>query len=522
MDFTAHKAQFTATPGMPPWVLELIESAEKLSLKAQELKFENEKFKHELAHLRRMRYGAKTETLSAVNLDLFEEHFSSDAAAIAAEMEKRQEQLAAENAAKPKKPRKPTGRLPLPAHLPRTDIIHPLASCDCGQCGKPMVKIGDDITEKLHVVPAQFSVERHIRPKYACRCCETVVAAPVAPAIIDGGVATNGLLAWVAISKFMDHLPLYRLEQIAERANVPLPRSNMAEWIGKIGVALQPLLDRLVELLLQRNMLHADETPVAQLEPKSGKNKRAYIWVYRSNALEDKPPIVVFDYQPSRSGSHARNFLDKWQGHLMVDDYSGYKALFQLDITELGCMAHARRKFFDLHNANKSPVAAEALVWIAALYKVEDDAKNLGIDARRELRSKEAKPLLEKFKLWLDLAHTKAAPGSALLRAINYSLRRWPALIRYADTGHLPIDNNAAENVIRPIALGRKNWLHYGSERAGHRAAAIQSLLITAKINGLNPAAWLADVLEKLPTWPNSRIDELLPLRQAPAESLPL
>jgi transposase len=249
MDFTAHKAQFTATPGMPPWVLELIESAEKLSLKAQELKFENEKFKHELAHLRRMRYGAKTETLSAVNLDLFEEHFSSDAAAIAAEMEKRQEQLAAENAAKPKKPRKPTGRLPLPAHLPRTDIIHPLASCDCGQCGKPMVKIGDDITEKLHVVPTQFSVERHIRPKYACRCCETVVAAPVAPAIIDGGVATNGLLAWVAISKFMDHLPLYRLEQIAERTNVPLPRSNMAEWVGKIGVALQPLADRLAELL---------------------------------------------------------------------------------------------------------------------------------------------------------------------------------------------------------------------------------------------------------------------------------
>lgn len=296
------------------------------------------------------------------------------------------------------------------------------------------------------------------------------------------------MLAWITISKFLDHLPLYWLEQIAARENVPLPRSNQAEWVGKIGVALQPLADRLAQLLRQRSMLHADETPVDQLEPKSGKNKRAYIWVYRSNAQEEQPPIVVYDYQSNRSGRHARQFLNNWRGHLQVDDYSGYKALFQFGITELGCMAHARRKFFGLHKANNSPVVAEALVWIAGLYRIEDDPKNLDITARQELRAKESKPLLEKY-------------------------RRWPSLIRYADTGHLPIDNNCAENVIRPLALGRKNWLHYGSERAGHRAAAIQSLLITAKINDINPAAWLADALEKLPTWPNKRIDELLPLR---------
>ena len=514
MDFTAHKAQLDASPDLPKWVAELVESAEKLAVQARQLQFENEKFKHELAYLRRMRYGAKTEALSAVHLDLFEEHFTSDAAAIAAEMEKRQAQLDAENAAKPKKPRLHAGRQPLPPHLPRTDIVHPLASCDCGQCGQVMVKIGEDITEKLHVVPAQFSVERHIYPKYACRHCETVVATPVAPAIIDGGVATNGLLAWITISKFLDHLPLYRLEQIAGRENVPLPRSNLAEWVGKIGVALQPLAERLARLLHQRSVLHADETPVDQLEPKSGKNKRAYIWVYRSNAMDDKPPIVVYDYQTSRCGSHARNFLEDWQGHLMVDDYSGYKALFQLDIIELACMAHARRKFFDLHHANQSPVAAQALVWISALYKIEEEGKNMSVSERQKLRVQESKPLLEKYRKWLDMTYATVAPGSALRRAFEYTLRRWPALIRYADTGHLPIDNNPAENVIRPIALGRKNWLHYGSERAGHRAAAIQSLLITAKINGLNPAAWLADVLEKLPTWPNSRIDELLPLRQ--------
>ena len=350
-------------------------------------------------------------------------------------------------AAKPKVPRQRAGRQSLPPHLPRTDIIHPLASCDCGQCGQVMVKIGEDITEKLHVVPAQFSVERHIYPKYACRPCETVVATPVAPAIIDGGVATNGLLAWITICKFIDHLLLYRLEQIARQENVPLPRSNQAEWIGKIGVALQPLADRMAQLLRQR--------PVDQLDPKSGKNKRAYIWVYRSNAMEDDPPIVVYDYQTSRCGSHARNFLEDWQGHLMVDDFSGYKVLFKLGITELGCLAHARRKFFDLHHANQSPVAAEALVWIAGLYKIEDEAKNLGVAARQELRIRESKPLLEKYHMWLDIVRAKVAPGSALMRAIDYTLRRWPSLIRYADIGHLPIDNNCAENVIRPIALGR-------------------------------------------------------------------
>lgn len=293
-----------------------------------------------------------------------------------------------------------------------------------------------------------------------------------------------------------------------------MPRSNLAEWIGRIGVALHPLVIRLVQLLRKQPVLHADETPVDQLAPKSGKNKRAYIWVYRSNAMDDAPPIVVYDYQTSRCGSHARKFLENWQGHLMVDDYSGYKALFDLGITELGCMAHARRKFFDLHIANQSAVAAEALVWISALYQVEDEGKSLDIAARQKLRAEKSLPLLDSYRKWLDLTRTKVAPGSATLRAIDYTLRRWPSLIRYAVTGHLPIDNNCAENVIRPIALGRKNWLHYGSERAGHRAAAIQSLLITAKINGLNPAAWLADVLEKLPIWPNSRIDELLPLRQ--------
>ena len=330
-------------------------------------------------------------------------------------------------------------------------------------------------------------------------------------------MAAVGLLVWVLVSKYLDHLPLYRLEQIAARDQVILSRSTLAEWVGRTGVALQPLVDRLTELLLKRGTLHADETPVAQLDPGSGKTKKAYLWAYRSNDLESGPKIVVFDYQSGRSGEHARQFLGTWQGHLLVDDYTGYKALFSSErqqaapCTELGCWSHARRKFFDLHPANASPVALAALTRIGKLYAIEQQGKDLSSEARKALRSEYAKPVLAALQQWLIETRARTANGGSLAKALDYTLRRWPALIRYADTGHLPIDNNPVENVIRPLALGKKNWLFAGSELAGQRAAAIQSLLGTAKLNGLNPASWLRDTLEKLPTWPNSRIDELLP-----------
>ncbi len=266
-------------------------------------------------------------------------------------------------------------------------------------------------------------------------------------------------------------------------------------------------------MLKQSNILHADETPVAQLDPGAGKTKRAYLWAYRSNGLAAGPPIIVFDYQSSRSGSHARTFLEGWQGHLMVDDYAGYKALFAQGVIELGCLAHARRKFFDLYAANQSPVAKEALDRIGKLYAIEQAGRDLDTGARQTLRRNEAKPLLTDLFEWLFTTRKRVADGSALAKAIDYSLKRWPALIRYADSGDLPIDNNPVENAIRPIAIGKKNWLFAGSERAGKRAAAIQSLIGTARLNGLDPAAWLRDTLEKLPTWRNSRIHELLPLR---------
>ncbi|MBS4096979.1 MAG: IS66 family transposase [Sulfuricella sp.] len=260
-------------------------------------------------------------------------------------------------------------------------------------------------------------------------------------------------------------------------------------------------------------MTHADETPVAQLDPGNGKTKRAYLWAYRSNVLETGPPIVVFDYRESRAGRHVREFLDGWRGHLMVDDYAGYKALFADGVIELGCLAHARRKFFDLNAAQANPIAQEALARIAALYAFEQQGKGLDSEARTELRRERAQPLLDALHAWLLKTRVSVANGGGTARPIDYTLKRWSALSRYADDGRLPIDNNPVENAIRPIALGKKNWLFAGSERAGKRAAAIQTLLSTAKLNGLDPAAWLRDTLQRLPTCLNNQIDSLLPLR---------
>lgn len=457
---------------------------------------------HELAYYKRVRFGKASEALAGEQRLLFDETVDMDLAAIDEELEAK---------APAKRQRKRAGRQPLPTHLERIEHRHEPESCQCGQCGANLVKIGEDISEQLDVEPARFFVHRHIRPQYACRPCETVTAAPIPPAVIDGGMAAVGLLAWIAVCKYLDHLPLYRIEQIAARDGVPLARSTLGEWIGRIGVALQPLADRLAELLRERSCLHADETPVRQLDPGSGKTKHAYLWAYRSNALDDGPSMVVFDYQTSRAGAHARAFLQQWRGHLMVDDYSGYKALFTAGPTELACLAHIRRKFFDVHAASGSPVAEEALRRIAELYAIEQQATGMTPAQRLAMREQCAIPALASMHDWLLITQRSVANGSGTAKAIEHALKRWPALQRYASSGSLPIDNNPVENAIRPIAIGKKNWLFAGSERAGRRAAAIQSLFATAKLNGLDPARWLAETLDKLPTCPNSRIDSLLP-----------
>ena len=462
------------------------------------------KLTHEIARLRRVQFAAKSERMDPAQRELFDEAMAADIAALEAELA-----TLKTPPAKPSTERRPAPRRPLPAGLPRIETIHEPASCDCATCGAALVKIGEHVSEKLDVQPTTFFVRRDVHPQYACRACETVVAKPVAPAILDRGLAAPGLLAQVAIQKYTDHLPLYRQEAIFARHGIELSRTTLAEWIGVIGLALQPLVDALRTRLLDAPVLHADETPVAQLDPGAGKTKRAYLFAYRSTG---EKPMVVFDYCASRAGRHAADFLGDWRGALMVDDYGGYKALFANGITELGCWAHARRKFFDVHKASASPLAKEALERIGTLYAIEAKLRDLDDDARHRERQRYLAPKLDDLKRWLDDLSTKVLGNTGLAGAVRYTLRRWSALERILDDGRYPIDNNPIENAIRPIAIGRKNWLFAGSETAGQRAAAIMSLLATAKANGIEPHAWLTDTLTRLPTTKDRDIVSLLPL----------
>ena len=480
---------------------------------------ENEALKLEIARLRRLQFAAKSERFDPAQQEIFDEAIAADLGAAEAKLDALIADADANaDAGTPAKPRNVPQRRPLPPELPRVEVRHEPASCTCGSCGGALHPIGEQVSEKLDLEPLKFFVRRDVYPQYACRACETITAAPVAPAIIDRGIAAPGLLAQVVIGKYVDHLPLYRQEAMFERAGLAIPRNVQAEWIGRIGVALAPLAAALKADLLARPILHADETPVGQLDPGRGKVKRAYLFAYRS-ADHTGPPIILFDYGENRSGEHVREFLGDWRGALMVDDYAGYKKLFDRGVVELGCWAHARRKFHELHVANRSPIAAEALTRIGALYAIEAEAREAGLDpaALHALRQAQAKPRVEAFKAWLDETRPKALGASGTRNAIDYTLKRWPALMRYLDDGRHPIDNNAIENAIRPIALGRKNWLFAGSERAGERAAIIMGLLATAKANGHEPHAWLSDVLTRLPTTKDSEIGTLLPHTWRPA-----
>lgn len=459
----------------------------------------------EIKRLQRVQFAARTEKMDPDQRALFDETLSADIAAVEAELDAlRSPEATAQAAATRAKPK----RRPLPPELPRVETRHEPASCTCGQCGADLVQIGEHVSEKLDCKPLEFFVRRAVYPQYACRGCQTITAAPVAPTLVDRGIAAPGLIAQVAISKYVDHLPLYRQEAIYARSGVELGRTSMAEWLGAAGVALQPLVAALRRQLLSHPVLHADETPVAMLDPGAGKTKRAYLFAYRTATDQ---PIVVFDFCTSRSGSHAKSFLGDYRGALMVDDYSGYKALFANGVTELGCWAHARRKFIDLHKASGSQIAQQAIGRIAALYQIEAKARDLDDTARYRFRHAHAAPLVHELKNWLDTIRPTVAGNSGTANAIDYSLRRWAALTRYLEDGSYPIDNNPIENAIRPIALGRKNWLFAGSEPAGRRAAAIMSLLATAKANGHDPHAWLTDVLTRLPSTRDRDIDTLLP-----------
>jgi transposase len=474
-----------------------------------------DKLTHENAILKRLKFAAKSEAYNAEQKSLLEETLDSDLAAVAAEIE------AMGPSTKAAGDRQVPKREKLPANLPRREIRHEPENTTCG-CGTPMQRIGEDVAEKLDYQPGVFTVERHIRGKWVCKCCEKITQASVPPHVIDKGLPTTGLLAQVLVAKYLDHLPLYRQEAIFERAGHVIARSTLAQWVGECGVQLQPLVDALAAELLRQPVLHADETPVAMLKPGQGKTHRAYLWSYCTTPFN---PIkaVVFDFADSRGGQHVRGFLglpgtqDKpgWQGKLVADDFSGYKACFELGVTEVGCMAHARRKFHELWANHGSQVGEQALKFFTQLYEVEREVADADSQARLDARRR-SRPVADALHQWMRHQRQKIPDGSATARAIDYSLNRWGALTRFLDDGDLPIDNNWVENRIRPIALGRQNWLFAGSLRAGKRAAAVMSLIHSAKLNGLDPYAYMRDVLERLPTQPASRIDELLPHRWRP------
>ena len=469
-----------------------------------------EQLTYELARYKRLRFDRASEKLDRTQASLLEEALDEDLCALEEELEQLQPTPA------PKREKAKPRREHLPEHLPRVPVHHEPESTTCA-CGCQMKRIGEDVAEKLHYIPGDFTVERHIRGKWVCGKCEKLVQAPVPAQVIDKGVATPSLLAQVMVSKYADHVPLYRQEEIFGRAGYAIPRSTLGEWVGVCGVRLQPLVDALRGIVLGHRVLHADETPVAMLKPGIGKTHRAYLWAYSPGAFEDIK-AVIYDFTETRSGKNAQEFLGAWRGKLVCDDYSGYKALFAGEgVIECGCLAHARRKFFDLHAANKSQIAQDALALFGQLYDVEREVQELDAQARREVRQAKAKPIADALHAWMIAHRQKVPDGSATAKAINYSLTRWQALTRYLDDGTLPPDNNYIENRIRPIALGRSNWLFAGSLRAGQRAAAIMSLIQSARMNGIDPYAYLKDVFERLPTLPASHIEELLPHRWAPA-----
>ena len=481
---------------------ELIERTERAN---RHLEAINEKMSYELAILKRHKFIRTSEVLNQQQRSLLDELIDADIGAIEEELSRAREAVSEKPDEKKAKPK----RTPLPPELPRVTIEHEPENTTCN-CGCQLKRIGEDVSEKLDYTPGTFTVERHIRGKWVCNECETIIQEPVPAQVIDKGIPTSGLLSYVLVAKYADHLPLYRQEKIFGRAGLEISRSTLADWVGRCGVALQPLVDALRETLVTHPVLHADETPVQMLSPGKKKTHRAYVWAYASTNFSDVKG-VVYDFAPSRSGEHARAFLKAWQGKLVCDDFAGYKESFKQGITEIGCMAHARRKFFDLHAANKSQLAEYALQQISLLYDVEREIKDLNPDQRQQIRQQKAIPILDRLQQWLIAQRQKVPNGSGTAKAIDYSLKRWAALIRYCEDGNVPIDNNWVENQIRPWALGRSNWLFAGSLRSGQRAAAVMSLIQSAKMNGLDPYAYLKDVMERLPSQKASAINELLP-----------
>ena len=428
--------------------------------------------------------------------------------------------------------RKKRGRKKLPENLPRIDVVHdiPEEEKNC-KCGCLLHCCGEEVTEKLDIIPAQIRVIRHIRLKYACRNCEglendeAVKIAPLPAQIIPKGLPTAGLLAHVITGKFCDALPFYRQEKQFIRLGIDIPRQSMCNWAMKAAESCQRIIELLLEDVRGGPLINVDETPVQVLsEPGRKATQKSYMWVFRGGSADN--PIVIYQYQPTRSGDVAKLFFDGYSGVVQTDGYKGYDFLDTwFDILHVACWAHARRKFMDIKKAGankKSDSADTALDFIGQLYALERKARDKGLspDEIYEMRQKHAKPILIKMKIWLDTCKDQVPPKSLLGKAINYCLNQWARLFNYIKDGHAGIDNNVAENAIRPFVLGRKNWLFSGTPEGARASALLYSLIETAKANKLEPYSYLRFLFEKLPTTAAEEIRNLLPTNLSPADLL--
>lgn len=405
-------------------------------------------------------------------------------------------------------------RKPLPPHLPREEEVHE-ASCTCPNCGGQMRRLGEDVTEVLEYVPASFKVIRHVRPKLSCRVCETIVQRPMPSLPIERGRPGAGLLAHVLVSKYADHLPLYRQSEIYAREGVDLERSTLADWVGRSAALLEPLAAALRKEVMSSAVLHGDDTPVPVLAPGTGKTRTGRLWTYVRDGRphrSEQPPTAAFFYSPDRKGEHPQAHLKSFRGILHADGYAGFNAVFErAEVEEAACWAHVRRKFFDEQATNGSPIAGEAVNRVGMLYAIEDSIRGKPPDERQRIREDRAQPLLAELKAWLEATLPRLSAKTDLAKAIRYTLSRWDALARYIHDGRIEIDNNAAERAIRGVALGRKNYLFAGSDSGGERAAAIYSLIETCKLNDIDPEAYLRAIIARIADHPINRIVELLP-----------
>lgn len=475
---------------------------------------QREQIAQRLDQLLRRLYGPKAERFDPAQLLLFP---LEDPSASTATPAAGNEPAAETPADQPKRKSRPHGRQKLPDNLRREQQVHDVAEAEkiCSGCGQTKCRIGEEISEQLDYQPASLFVTQHIRPKYACKHCQDGVSiAPMPAQPLDKGLAGPGLVAHVIVSKYADHLPLYRQEGILQRQGVELTRQTLCGWMAAAATLLTPITKRMAELIRQSAVLHTDDTPLKVQDPLTKTLSTGRLWVYLG---DEEHRYNVYDFTMTRKRDGPADFLKGFAGYLQADAFSGYDGIYlasQGTIHEVACWAHARRKFHEARTSDPT-LAHAALATIKQLYQVEDDAREQKLDAaqRRVLRQTRAQPVLARFEKWLDDQAAHALPKSPIGQAIAYARSNWEALCRYVEDGRLAIDNNVAERAIKSVVIGRKNWLFAGSEAGGHTAATLFTLTMTCKRLRIDPWAYLQDVLARISTHPASRLDDLLPDR---------